>query len=277
MRRILDAGGLREVTIVVSGNLDEHGVAMLVARGDPIDGFGIGTRLDTSADAPYLDCAYKLQEYAGVPRRKHSEGKTNWPGRRQVFRRYDGGATMTGDVVTVIATPSRELTPSLRQGRRVGAPPTATGAPTLARLATLPAGCRRLTALSRTSSRSHRRSRALAAESCAHAEAAGVERRGHDEGEESDTATAAFLRLRPGRPARRLASARHRAAGVQRPPPGYGAPRRKRALAAWPRLDRMDGALCGGIGQRDERIQRGVPRARSRARSAAPTRSGSGC
>jgi nicotinate phosphoribosyltransferase len=151
VRRILDAGGLRDVTILASGNLDEYAVARLVARGDPIDGFGIGTRLDTSADAPYLDCAYKLQEYAGVPRRKHSEGKTTWPGGRQVFRSFDAGTTMTRDVVTVIddAQPGAALlTPVLRQGRRVGAVPTATEARanTLACLATLPAGCRRLTA-----------------------------------------------------------------------------------------------------------------------------------
>jgi nicotinate phosphoribosyltransferase len=37
-------------------------------QGDaPIDGFGVVTRLDTSSDAPYLDCADKLQEYAGAP------------------------------------------------------------------------------------------------------------------------------------------------------------------------------------------------------------------
>ena len=56
----------------------------------PIDGFGIGSGMDASYDVPTLDCAYKLQEYAGRPRRKRSEGKATWPGRKQVFRSYDG-------------------------------------------------------------------------------------------------------------------------------------------------------------------------------------------
>jgi nicotinate phosphoribosyltransferase len=65
LRRILDAGGLQHVRILASGNLDEEAVRTLVSSGAPIDDFAIGTRLDTSADAPYLDCVYKLQEYAG--------------------------------------------------------------------------------------------------------------------------------------------------------------------------------------------------------------------
>ncbi|MHB9103400.1 MAG: nicotinate phosphoribosyltransferase, partial [Sulfuricella sp.] len=56
VRRILDRGGLGEVDIFCSGNLDEHEIARLLAQGAPIDGFGVGTRLDTSSDAPYLDC-----------------------------------------------------------------------------------------------------------------------------------------------------------------------------------------------------------------------------
>src|SRR5512140_3526780 len=88
VRAILDRGGLSEVTIFSSGNLDELKVRQLLASGAPIDGFGIGTSLDTSSDAPFFDCAYKLQEYAGAPRRKHSEGKATWPGRKQVYRHF---------------------------------------------------------------------------------------------------------------------------------------------------------------------------------------------
>lgn len=97
VRRILDDGGLGQVQIFASGGLDEHRIAALLAEGAPIDGFGIGSRLDTSADAPYLDCAYKLAEYAGQPRRKHSEHKATWPGRKQVVRRYDAAGRMAGD------------------------------------------------------------------------------------------------------------------------------------------------------------------------------------
>lgn len=101
VRRILDDGGLTNVTIFASGNLDEFKLRDLLASGAPIDGFGIGSRLDVSADAPYLDCAYKLQEYAGRPRRKKSEGKATWPGRKQVYRGYDSDGCMAGDVVTL--------------------------------------------------------------------------------------------------------------------------------------------------------------------------------
>lgn len=101
VRRILDEAGLRDVQVFVSGNIDEYALAAFVAAGAPIDGFGIGTRLTTSADAPYLDCAYKLQEYAGQARRKRSAGKATWPGRKQVYRRFDGAGRMAGDVVTL--------------------------------------------------------------------------------------------------------------------------------------------------------------------------------
>ena len=62
---------------------------------------GIGTHMDTSADAPYLDCAYKLVEYAGKARRKRSEGKVLWPGRKQVFRSYDQDGRIASDVLSV--------------------------------------------------------------------------------------------------------------------------------------------------------------------------------
>ena len=86
VRAILDQGGLAGVTIFASGGLDEDAIAALVAAGAPIDGYGVGTSLTTSSDVPALDCAYKLQEYRGTPRRKQSEGKQTWPGRKQVWR-----------------------------------------------------------------------------------------------------------------------------------------------------------------------------------------------
>ncbi len=101
VRRILDDGGLREVTIFASGSVDEYMLKHLSDAGAPIDGYGIGTHMDTSADAPYLDCAYKLVEYAGHARRKRSEGKVLWPGRKQVYRRYDGAGRMQSDVLTL--------------------------------------------------------------------------------------------------------------------------------------------------------------------------------
>ncbi len=124
VRAILDAGGCGEVGIFSSGGLDEFVLRDLLSRGAPIDGFGIGTRLDTSADAPYLDCAYKLVEYAGVPRRKRSEGKATWPGRKQVFRVYGDDGGMRGDTLAMAdeELPGDPLLiPVMRGGRRVRA------------------------------------------------------------------------------------------------------------------------------------------------------------
>ena len=101
VRRILDEGGLNDVNIVVSGGLDEYNLVEFVRAGAPIAGYGIGTSLVTSHDAPSLDCAYKLQEYAGLPRRKRSVGKATWPGRKQVWRRFGPDGRMVGDVVSV--------------------------------------------------------------------------------------------------------------------------------------------------------------------------------
>jgi nicotinate phosphoribosyltransferase len=149
VRAILDRGGLREATIFSSGNLDERKVQQLLASGAPIDGFGIGTALDTSSDAPFLDCAYKLQEYAGTPRRKHSEGKATWPGRKQVYRHYAADGTLDHDVVALEgdAQPGEPLlAPVMRAGRRVAAaePLAAARARAAAEMARLPARLRQL-------------------------------------------------------------------------------------------------------------------------------------
>jgi len=129
VRRILDAAGLKEIGIFSSGSLDEHALRSLLSRGAPIDGFGVGTNMDTSADAPFLDCAYKLQEYAGRARRKRSEGKATWPGRKQVYRAYDASGVMTSDVLTLETDPQPGealILPVMRNGKRVQAPETLT-------------------------------------------------------------------------------------------------------------------------------------------------------
>ncbi len=126
VRRILDEAGLEHVSIFASGGLDEDKILALMRSGAPIDGFGVGTSLTTSSDLPALDCAYKLQEYAAIPRRKRSEGKATWPGRKQVWRRYDGGGRMTGDVLS-IEDDRHDGTPLIHQvmrnGRRIGRAP----------------------------------------------------------------------------------------------------------------------------------------------------------
>ena len=127
VRRILDEGGLAEVRIFASGGLDEDSVAAMLSAGAPIDGFGMGTSLTTSSDVAALDCVYKLQEYAGLPRRKQSTGKATWPGRKQVWRRYDGAGRMCGDVLSLesdrqAGEPLLQLV--MQAGRRVAPSPT---------------------------------------------------------------------------------------------------------------------------------------------------------
>jgi nicotinate phosphoribosyltransferase len=129
VRRILDDGGLSDVTIFASGGLDEDYISKIARAGAPIDGFGVGTNLTTSSDVPALDCAYKLQEYAGLARRKRSAGKATWPGRKQVWRHYGSDGRMAGDVLslesdTQAGEPLIELV--MKDGRRTHATETLT-------------------------------------------------------------------------------------------------------------------------------------------------------
>jgi nicotinate phosphoribosyltransferase len=122
VRAILDAAQLQEIGIFASGDLDEYALRDLIGCQAPIGGFGVGTKLDTCSDAPYLNCAYKLQEYAGRPRRKHSEGKSTWPGRKQVYRLLDDSNRMTNDVLAFHDEPGTTLgllVPVMRRGKRV--------------------------------------------------------------------------------------------------------------------------------------------------------------
>jgi nicotinate phosphoribosyltransferase len=89
-RGILDEAGLQDVEIMVSGDLDEYRIRDLVSAGAPIDSFGVGTQLATSADAPSLSSIYKLVEVdiCGIKRftAKFSDQKHTLPGSKQVFR-----------------------------------------------------------------------------------------------------------------------------------------------------------------------------------------------
>jgi nicotinate phosphoribosyltransferase len=86
VRAMLDRAGLSGVKIFVSSSLDEYSIERLLDAGAPIDGFGVGAHMATSSDAPVLDTAYKLAEYAGRARMKLSESKSTLPGRKQVYR-----------------------------------------------------------------------------------------------------------------------------------------------------------------------------------------------
>jgi nicotinate phosphoribosyltransferase len=127
VRQILDAGGLGDVRIFASGGLNEDQLLRFSKDDTPIDGYGIGTNLTTSEDAPALDCAYKLQAYDGMPKRKRSEGKATWPGCKQVYRQSGRRDVMVEDIVTLVDAPKSGepmLGPVMRAGQRVGRLPT---------------------------------------------------------------------------------------------------------------------------------------------------------
>jgi nicotinate phosphoribosyltransferase len=150
VRRILDAGGCREIGIFASGNLDEYALQTLAEQNAPIDGFGVGTRMNTASDAPYLDCAYKLVEYAGRPRRKRSTGKATWPGRKQVFRQYDAHGMLASDTLALqheVFPGQALLQPVMRGGTVLESAPTLSEIRAYAQtqLATLPPALRVLT------------------------------------------------------------------------------------------------------------------------------------
>ena len=127
VRAILDAGGMKDTLILVSGGINEDVLQGMMKDGAPIDGFGIGVNLAASIDAPSLDCAYKLQDYCGVPKRKLSEGKQTWPGRKQVWRTYGTDGRMKGDILTLEGDKQSGeplIVEVMRGGKRVGAAPT---------------------------------------------------------------------------------------------------------------------------------------------------------
>ncbi len=117
-RRILDDAGLQAVELFASGALDEHAIRALLARGAPINGFGVGSLMGTSADVPHLDIAFKLSSYAGRGRVKLSVGKRILPGRKQVFRRENDGEPVR-DVIA-LADEMLEGRPLLAQVMRQG-------------------------------------------------------------------------------------------------------------------------------------------------------------
>ena len=94
VRAILDNAGLRDAKIMATGDLNEYKIHELVAGGAPIDVFGVGTELATSADAPSLGVIYKMVEMES-PSGEHrytlklSSEKATLPGTKQVFRYPD--------------------------------------------------------------------------------------------------------------------------------------------------------------------------------------------
>lgn len=127
VRYLLDQAGLEYVHIFASGGLDEYAVEELVSLGAPIDGFGVGTLMGVSADAPYFDMAYKLVRYDHHPVLKLSTDKVSLPDEKQVFRRYSRRGQLLRDVIALRDEPLEQGEPLLvkvmEQGRRVEPPP----------------------------------------------------------------------------------------------------------------------------------------------------------
>jgi len=151
VRAILDGGGFPDVRIIASGGLDEHDVAALLAAGAPIDGFGVGTKLDVSADAPSLEMVYKLVSFGGRDTLKVSPEKETWVGAKQVIRRRDADGRLAGDVLgleseDLPAEAETLLEPVMRNGRLIGPHPAldALREYCARQVAALPEGVRRL-------------------------------------------------------------------------------------------------------------------------------------
>ena len=126
VRSVLDAGGLHDVRIVASGDLDEHRIASLVQGGAPIDSFGVGTKMGASTDAPSLNAVYKLVEDADGPKLKLSADKVTLPGRKQVHR-MGGETAIEGDVIALhdedVGDGEPLLEPVLADGARTSPSP----------------------------------------------------------------------------------------------------------------------------------------------------------
>lgn len=119
VRSILDAAGRRDVQVIASDDLDERRIRELLAAGAPYDGFGVGTAIVLTPDAPSLGAIYKLVEiddrrHVRTPVGKRSPGKPTYAGRKQVYRRRAPDGTMLEDVVTLLDD-ARE-SPAMREG-----------------------------------------------------------------------------------------------------------------------------------------------------------------
>jgi len=104
VRELLDKNGLEYVKIFASGDLDEYRLEELLKKGAKIDAFGVGTRMGTSEDRPYVDIIYKICEKMDErgefsPIMKLSKGKITLPGRKQVFRFRDRRGLFKNDII----------------------------------------------------------------------------------------------------------------------------------------------------------------------------------
>jgi nicotinate phosphoribosyltransferase len=104
-RKLLDAAGFKDTSIVASNDLDENIIASLKEQGAMINVWGVGTKLITAFDQPALGAVYKLTAL------RNDEGKWDYkvklseqtlkistPGIQQV-RRYTNEKGFTADMI----------------------------------------------------------------------------------------------------------------------------------------------------------------------------------
>lgn len=113
VRRQLDDLGANRTRIVVSGDLDEYAIAGL--RAEPVDAYGVGTRLVTGSGAPTASMVYKLVEVDGIPVAKRSAHKETLPGAKDAYRTYRS----TGTALEEVLAPAGADVSSLSEGSRV--------------------------------------------------------------------------------------------------------------------------------------------------------------
>lgn len=135
------------VTIFASGDLDEWEITRLKAAGAEIDGYGLGTKLVTGTP---VNGVYKLVEIDGIPVMKKASGKATYPGRKQIFRSFEGNQIKTDRLGLITESPLLTETPLLqlvvKAGQRLQPPETLAEIRqrTAASVASLPATTRRL-------------------------------------------------------------------------------------------------------------------------------------
>lgn len=124
-RTILDDQGFSRTRIIVSDDMNEDRIGALLAAGEPIDAFGVGTELVTSKDAPALGGVYKVvwvgEAEDGHPVSKLSPGKVTYPGAHQVLRQRDDSGRIVSDTLA-LADEDLPGTPMLRPYLRGGEP-----------------------------------------------------------------------------------------------------------------------------------------------------------
>jgi len=130
-RKILHEGGLKDAMIFASGGFDEFKIQKVLDEGGDFDSFGVGTKMGVSADAPYLDMAYKLVKYAGQPVLKLSPEKQTLASDKQVFRFLTPGGRLKKDVIAMrgekISGGEPLLKRVMKAGKRLGKTPSLSG------------------------------------------------------------------------------------------------------------------------------------------------------